>query len=230
MRGVFVTATDTEVGKTVVSAAIAAALLAEGVPTRAFKPAVTGLDEPVEGVLADHELLALVTGDDPDAVAPHRFGPAVSPHFAAEQVGMRLDPCELVAAAKAQGAAAGDDGALVVEGVGGLMVPLADVFFVRDLALMLGLPVIVAARPGLGTINHTLLTLGDAQANGLDVRAVVLTPWPDEPSEMELSNRRTLERLAGVEVCVLPRVAAMTPGSLAAAGATLRPARWLQPD
>ena len=59
----------------------------------------------------------------------------------------------------------------------------------RDLAVALGLPVLIAAAPGLGTINHTLLTLDAARAAGLDVRAVVLTPWPEQPSELERSNR-----------------------------------------
>ena len=66
-----------------------------------------------------------------------------------------------------------------MEGVGGLLVPLAEDFTVRDLAVALGLGVLIAARPGLGTINHTLLTLEAARAAGLDVRAVVLTPWPE---------------------------------------------------
>ena len=79
---------------------------------------------------------------------------------------------------------------MVVEGVGGLLVPLTPEWSVRDLALELGLPVVVAARPGLGTINHTRLTL--EAARDLDVRAVVLTPWPAEPSVIEASNREFL--------------------------------------
>ncbi len=226
MRGVFVTATDTEVGKTVLAAAIAAALVESGRTVRAFKPAVTGLAEPEAGVLADHDLLALVTGDVPDRVAPHRFGPAVSPHLAAEQADVAIDPGGLVAAAHAQAAAAGVDGVLVVEGVGGLLVPLNDDYCVRDLAVALGLGVVIAARPGLGTINHTLLTVEAARRSGLDVRAIVLTPWPSEPDAVERSNRATLARLAAVEVACLPRVDAMTPGALARAGAALNPARW----
>ena len=71
---------------------------------------------------------------------------------------------------------------LIVEGVGGLLVPLARSFTVCDLAAALGLPLVIAARPGLGTINHTLLTVRVARAAGLEVRAVVLTPWPAEPT------------------------------------------------
>lgn len=228
MRGVFVTATDTEVGKTVLAAAVASALRLAGLDVRAYKPAVTGLDEPVAGVLADHELLARVTGDDPSAVSPHRFGPAVSPHLGAALAGQELSPRAMVAAARAQ-ADRSRDGVLVAEGVGGLLVPLTPTWLVRDLAVELGLPLIVAARPALGTINHTLLTLHAARAAGLDVRAVVLTPWPSAPSTIEASNLETLRELAGCEVTVLPRLAALDDDALAAAGASLSPARWLAP-
>ena len=88
--------------------------------------------------------------------------------------------------------------------------PLAEDYTVRDLAVALGLPLLIAARPGLGTINHTLLTLAAARAAGLDVRAVVLTPWPEQPSEMERSNRETIARMGDIEVvglgtCRAPR-------------------------
>lgn len=224
MRGLFVTATDTEVGKTVLAASIAAALVADGHDVRAYKPVVTGLDDPVDGVPADHALLAQVTGDEPARVTPHGFGPAVSPHLGAALAGVTLNPAEMVAAARAQGG----DGVLVAEGVGGLLVPLTPSWLVRDLAVELGLPVVVAARPSLGTINHTLLTLEAARGAGLDVRAVVLTPWPPEPSTIEASNRETLRALAGCEIATLPRVAAMDDAALAAAGASLSPARWLE--
>lgn len=227
MRGVFVTATDTEVGKTVLAAAIAATLVADGVAVRAFKPVVTGVDEPQAGVAADHELLALVTGDDPSRVTPQTFGPPVSPHLGAALAGTTLDPDGLVAAARAQ-AARSRDGVLVAEGVGGLLVPLTDDWLVRDLAVVLGLPLVVAARPALGTINHTLLTLEAARSAGLEVAAVVLTPWPgDAASVVEASNLETLRALAECEVTVLPRVEERLPDALASAGATLSPARWL---
>jgi dethiobiotin synthetase len=186
VRGVFVTATDTGVGKTYLSGAIAAELRAQGLRVGVAKPVVTGLDDPGPH---DHDLLGAVTAAT--------FGPPVSPHLAAELAGTPLDPAALLGAAHE--AAAGQD-AVVVEGVGGLLVPLAGDWMVRDMAVALGLPVVVAARPGLGTINHTLLTLEAARAAGLDVRAVVLTPWPAEAGVMERSNRDTLAAHAPVFV------------------------------
>ena len=218
MRGVLVTGTDTGAGKTVVSAAIAAALRARGVDVRASKPVLTGTDGPAAGTPPDHELLAAVTGQAPTAVAPLRFGPAVSPHLAAELAGRRLTAADLRGRRRGRPPASG--AAVVVEGVGGLLVPSAPGLSVRDLAVALGLPVVVAARPGLGTISHTLLTLEAARAAGLDVRAVVLTPWPAEPGAIERSNRATIAAEGDVAVAVLP-VAELAPAALAAAGAAL---------
>jgi dethiobiotin synthetase len=222
LRGLFVSGTDTGVGKTVVAGALAAAMRAAGRDVAAFKPAVTGLDEPEPARPSDHELLAAAAGRPPAQVAPHRFGPAVSPHLAAELAGTALEPAALVAAARAL---PGD--LLVAEGVGGLLVPLTLGHTVRDLAVDLGLPVVVAARPGLGTINHSLLTVEAARAAGLDVRAVVLTPWPASPSVMERSNRETIARLGSIEVTTLARTG-LEPTALARAGATLPWERWLE--
>ena len=222
LRGIFVTGTDTEVGKSVVAAAICAALAARGERVAAFKPVVTGLDEEPGEFGRDHELLAGAAGSGqaPSEVAPHGFGPPVSPHLAAELAQVTIEPAELVAAARS----AGDERVLVCEGVGGLMVPITTGYLVRDLAVDLGLPVVVAARPGLGTINHTLLTVEAARAAGLSVAGVVMTPWPDEPSAMERSNRETIERLSVIGVSALPLT---DPDTLAQAGASLPIAVWL---
>ena len=228
MRGLFVTATDTDVGKTILSAALLAAMAAEGEPVRAFKPVVTGLEQraPAPGRGAwppDHELLASAAGMSPEDVTPLRYGPAASPHLAARLAGERIDADALLARAHA-----GDpDAMLIVEGVGGLLVPLAEDFSVCDLAAALGLPVLIAARPGLGTISHTLLTLQAARAAKLDVCAVVLTPWPPRPDAIERSNRETIARLGAVEVETLPRVAGPATDELARAGGELPWRRWL---
>jgi dethiobiotin synthetase len=205
----------------VVAAALAAALRADGADVAAFKPVVTGIDEPEPGRPADHELLAAAAGRPADEVTPHRFGPPVSPHLAAELAGTPLEPAELVAAARALRA-----DVVIAEGVGGLLVPLTIGYTVRDLAIDLGWPVVIAARPGLGTINHSLLTVEAARAGGLDVRAVVVTPWPDRPSVMQRSNVEAIARLGGVEVATLGAVG-VEVDQLARAGATLPYARWL---
>ena len=222
MRGIFVTGTGTEVGKTVVAAAIARTAAAAGNRVAVLKPAVTGLDDDPAagsdagweraGELPDHELLRLAAASgQPDAeIAPYRYGPAVSPHLAAELAGEEIEPRRLLAAAEAAAARAD---LLVCEGVGGFLVPLAPGYLVRDFARALGLPVVIAASPGLGTINHTLLTLEAVRGAGLEARSVVLTPWPHEPTEIERSNRRTIAELGGIEVTPLPRLDLRDPDS-----------------
>ncbi|MFL5849032.1 MAG: dethiobiotin synthase [Solirubrobacteraceae bacterium] len=227
MRGIFVTGTGTEVGKSVVAASICAALAARGMKVAAFKPVVTGTDDaPDGGWPRDHELLASVAsaGQAADDVAPMRFGPPVSPHHAADLADTRIEPRELVDAAR--GAAEGRD-FFVCEGIGGLLVPFTTGYMVRDLAIDLGLPAVVAAQAGLGTINHTLLTLEAARTGGLDVLAVVLTPWPDEPSDLERSNREAIEQLGNVRVCGLPET---SPDGLAEAGEALPLDDWLETE
>ena len=219
MRGVFVTGTDTEVGKSVVAASICAALAARGELVAAFKPAVTGLDEEPGAFGRDHELLASAanSGQTPDDVAPYRFGPPVSPHLAAELAGLTIEPAHLLATARAHEL-------VVCEGVGGLLVPITPGYLVRDLAVDLGLAVVIAARPGLGTINHSLLTVEAARAAGLHVAGVVMTPWPEQPSPMERSNHAAVEQLGRVAVSGLPWT---TPDGLAEAGAALPVDDWL---
>jgi dethiobiotin synthetase len=247
MRGLFVTGTGTGVGKTILSAALLAAMAAAGERVCAYKPVVTGLDDsprsglsredpgelpatspsaarPSEVLPPDHELLARITGMTPEEVAPLRYGPAVSPHLAAALAGETIDSDTLIARARAAGA---DGGTLIVEGVGGLLVPFTEDFTVRDLAGALGLPVLIAASPGLGTINHTLLTLDAARTAGLEVRAVVLTPWLDTPGELERSNRDTIARIGDIEVAGLGHVPSPAASDLARAGAVLPWRRWL---
>jgi dethiobiotin synthetase len=221
LRGLLVTGTDTGSGKSVVAAALCAALAARGERVIAFKPAVTGLDEEPGEWPPDHELLAAQVGTTAEEVAPYRFGPAVSPHLASELAGQPIDPARLLDVARTA-AARGD--ALVCEGVGGLLVPLTADYSIRDLAVDLGLPLVVAARTGLGTINHTLLTLAAARTVGLRVAGVVMTPWPPQPEQIEVSNRATVEALGGVAVSGLERTA---PEDLARVGASLPLDDWL---
>jgi dethiobiotin synthetase len=220
MRGLFVTGTGTEVGKTVVAAATAHAARGAGDRVAVFKPAVSGLDDyPLRPEvwesapeLPDHALLRLSAGSrqGDEEVAPYRFGPPVSPHLAAELAGREIEPDVLRAAALAA-----TEGAnlLVCEGVGGFLVPLTPKYLVRDLARDLALPVVVVASPGLGTINHTLLTIQAVRGAGLEVAAVILNPWPAEPSPIETSNRETITRLGSVTVETLPHLDLSDPDS-----------------
>ncbi len=209
MAGVFVTGTGTEVGKTVVASVIARTAAAGGARVAVFKPAVSGLEE---GGEADHELLRRGAGSQQtdDEIAPYRYDPPVSPHLGAELAGERISPERLREAA----ARAGQDADLLVaEGVGGFLVPLTLGYLVRDFARDLGLPVVIAASPGLGTINHTLLTVEAVRSVGLEVACVVFTPWAEAPSEVERSNVEAVARLGRVRVETLAELDLANPES-----------------
>jgi dethiobiotin synthetase len=227
-RGLFVTGTGTGVGKSVVAAAIVAALTQQGMKVAAFKPAVSGLDEPEPGWPLDHELLAAATGwQTPESVTPFTFGPAVSPHLAADEAGVQITLGGLLAAFELASAPAE---LVICEGVGGLMVPLSSqpVLSLLDFAKAIALPAVVATHPGLGTISDTRLTVDRLEAEGIPVAGVVISGWPALPSTIERSNLDTLTELLHVEVATLPMT---TPDRLAIDAADLPLDRWLRtPD
>jgi dethiobiotin synthetase len=215
--GIFVTGTGTEIGKTVVAAVLARSLADHGASVAVFKPALTGMDEfpgydeaaakaadSVVG-LPDHAILRVAarSSQTDDEIAPYRFDPPMSPHLAAGLAGVEIDPDRVMAAARA--AADGVD-AIVCEGAGGLLVPLSPSWTMRSCAVELGYPLVVVAPPGLGTINHTLLTVESARSVGLKVAAIVLNPWPEDPTPIEADNRETIAALSGVEVLALPQL------------------------
>lgn len=209
MHGVFVTGTGTEVGKTYAAAMLAHSFAREGLRVKVFKPALTGLDEPVE---PDHAILRRAARSEQreEEIAPFRYGPPVSPHLAAAKVGEEIRREDLLEAARI--AREGAD-AFICEGVGGLLTPLSIGYQVRDLIADLAMPVAIASPPGLGAINHTLLTIEAARAAGLRVTSVILTPWPEEPGEIELSNRETIAALGAIDVATLPWIDPADPDS-----------------
>jgi len=192
--GIFVAGTGTGVGKTVVAAAIALAARGAGRSVAPLKPAQTGDDGTIVG---DAELVArLLALDEPlDAICPYRLRAPLAPAVAADLEGVRLDPVAV--------AAAYDDlsrryDTVVVEAAGGALVPFSDGVDMAGLAALLGLPVVVAARPDLGTLNHTLLTLEALHRRGLTVLGVVISDYPDDPGPDVLTNPRALARLTPV--------------------------------
>jgi dethiobiotin synthetase len=178
VRGLFVTATDTAVGKTMIAGAIAAHLRGRGRRVGVFKPAASGC-RVVDGALVsdDAAFLAACAGtEDAGAVVPLKFAEPLAPNVAAARAGEAVDVGAILKAYRRM--AAGSD-CVVVEGVGGLLCPIADDFWVIHLARLCRLPLVIVARPALGTINHTLLTLHAARSAGLEVAGVVINRYPE---------------------------------------------------
>jgi dethiobiotin synthetase len=183
-------------------------------PLRYWKPIQTGVER--DDDTAEVRRLA-ACGEREILDEGVRLPRPVSPHLAARLAGRAITLDGLAAIIDAQPPA----DRWVVEGAGGVLVPVNASDLVVDLIARLGLAALVVARSGLGTINHTLLTLEAARAVDLAVAAVVLTPWPEHPTPVEHSNRETIARLGEVAVWTLPEIASAAPEALAAAGATL---------
>lgn len=205
LRGYFVTGTDTGVGKTCVTAALTAIWRGLGVKALPMKPIQTGAVREA-GMLRSPDLDFCLGkcglrlgGADYARASRYRFEAPCSPHLAARMAGTAISIGDIRSDCEAL--ALGND-ALVVEGAGGLMAPLDDERTMLDLMLALALPVVVVARAGLGTLNHTLLTLAELRRNGLEAAGVVMNEAaPAEWGAVERDNLETIRRLGNVE-CV----------------------------
>ena len=201
--GYFVSGTDTGVGKTFVSAGILAALRRRGHTVAALKPAETGCFRTDDGVLIpeDGALLRTAAGleDVPlEIIVPHRYALAAAPAVAGRVENVtfslpRVEKCRATLLAR-------NPRLLLVEGAGGLLVPYLDELLAADVIFALRLPLLVVARAGLGTINHTLLTLSEARHRGIAVTGVILNRVEEPWHASEETNAQEIERLGGVPV------------------------------
>ena len=199
----FITGTDTEVGKTVVTAILGLAYQQGGINVGYFKPVQSGAKElvPPDAVFCQ-KILGLKIS--PPELCAYIFEPPVSPHLAAKWADEEIDPVYIKTCyerLKRQ------YDALLVEGAGGLLVPLKEGFFMRDLIKMLGLPLIIVARPWLGTLNHTLLTLECARRAGIEVLGVIINRAPLKPDPVVEDNIKTIASMGRTKIlAVIPEV------------------------
>jgi dethiobiotin synthetase len=197
-QGVFVTGTDTDVGKSVIAAGLTAALRSRKVRATYFKAVQSGCQEEDGRLIAgDARLAQTMAGlEEPlEVLTPVVLQLPLAPAVAAAQAGVRIDLEEI---ARAYRHLAGRYEFMVVEGAGGLYVPLVDnTFLVLDLARWLGLPVVVVARAGLGTINHTVMTVKAVQQAGLPVVGVIMNQYPKKPNLAALTNPGIIEAISG---------------------------------
>ncbi|NEU57703.1 dethiobiotin synthase [Halorussus sp. MSC15.2] len=193
-----VVGTDTGVGKTVVTAAVVARLRDRGLDARAVKPAQTGY--PPDD---DAGFVAEACGSDEAATCLRRLEPPLAPAVAAEQSGESLDYAELRDGCRR---AMARSEVAVVEGIGGLRVPLADGREVADLVADLDVPALVVARSGLGTLNHTALTVTALRRRGVAVSGVVLNEF-EGATTAERTNPAVVAEMTDANVGTVPPVA-----------------------
>ena len=222
MKGLFVTGTDTDVGKTALSALLLAEIRRRKINAAPIKPVQTGCCEatgtgqealgtsdssplmPHASCLVpdlDYSLSMAdmkVSDEDYRNMAPYTFEPACSPHLAAELAGTEIDIAEMIIAARTL---ASEYEFIVAEGAGGVLVPLNRRETMLDLMQAIKLPVLLAARPGLGTINHTLLSIRALRSDGLDIAGVVfVASQSGESGFIEEDNGTTIEHFGKVPV------------------------------
>ncbi len=201
--GYFVTGTDTGVGKTWVSAYLVAHARSRGANAAYMKPVQTGCTANRDGTLLapDVEFVHAVSGITPapdlqEWVCPYRFSLAASPHLAAAEAGQRID---LHRIQEAYNRLAERHAPIIVEGAGGLCVPLSEEESILDLIHLLDLPVVLVCRPGLGTLNHTQLTLRVLKEESIPVAGWMTVSTNDAPwTVIEEDNRRVLRERSGV--------------------------------
>jgi dethiobiotin synthetase len=209
MTALFVTATGTDIGKTFVSAGLIRHIRAAGKPVAAIKPVVSGFD-PADWQASDPAVLLAALGrpltlEEVDGVSPWRFKAPLSPHTAAQREGRAIEFQELVAFCRR--AMAARRGVLLVEGIGGVMVPLDDRHSVLDLMSMLRIPIILVAGSYVGTLSHTLTALEVVARRNLDIAAVVVSESNGSAASLE-DTVATIQVFAEtIDVVGIPRLA-----------------------
>jgi dethiobiotin synthetase len=208
MRGVFVTGTDTGVGKTVVAAGLACLLRKKGIDIGVMKPFATGDKLYSKRFKSeDTSILAEAAGvsEDDEDLNPAFFKVPASPLMAAQI--LRKSPTDVQDALFPLKKLGIKHQFVVVEGIGGLMVPLTEREFVADFVRLADLPVLIVTHPRLGTLNHTLLTVRVCHEFGLNIIGIIVNMMPKRPSAVEKKTPYVIQRLAGVPVlAVLPEM------------------------
>ena len=202
---IFVTGTDTGVGKTLVAAALARHFSLQGLKVGVMKPIETGVENP-EDLGADAALLrwAAGSGDANDLISPYRFPRPVAPCQAATAAREQIASDKII---DAYHALRHDKDIVFIEGAGGLMVPIRGGYIMADLARQLGAPLLVVTHPRLGTLNHTTLTTFAARAMELELCGFIVNQMPENPGEVEKEAPHLLSSLASADLLgVLPEV------------------------
>jgi len=200
-KGYFITGTDTNVGKTVVTACLLTLYREQGIDTGVMKPIETGVDQECSSEAnSDAKFLLTISGNgDPlEEICPIRLKPTAAPLQAARITGQTLD-INLILENFHRLQAKHDQ--MLVEGIGGLLVPLTANYSVSDLIRDINLPLIIVSRVSLGTLNHTLLTVKAAQETGVKIAGVILNHSKDRPlNEIELGQASLIQELSNVPV------------------------------
>ena len=206
MSAVFVTGTGTDIGKTFVSCGLIRDARANGRPVDAIKPVVTGFDDAANGDpgMLLTALARPVTTEEIARVSPWRFSVPISPHLAAERERRPIDFAQLVEFCEV--AIGGARGLMLIEGIGGVMVPLDDRRTVLDLMSVLRIPALLVTGSYVGTLSHTLTALEVLARRNIDIAAIVVNETPGSASSLEETAKTLAHFAAPLDIVALPRL------------------------
>lgn len=201
MNGFFITGTDTGVGKTVVTACLLTLFKSKAMDVGVMKPIESGVDPECSSASnSDAKFLMEVSGskDAEEEVCPYRLKIPASPYQAAQMAGSSIQPKTILEKFKVLQSRRDS---MLVEGIGGLFVPITRNYNIADLVLGMGLPLIIVSRIRLGTLNHTLLTINAARQNGLSIKGIILNRQESgELSDVEMQQGKLIEDLSDIPV------------------------------
>ncbi|MCD6186504.1 MAG: dethiobiotin synthase [Deltaproteobacteria bacterium] len=197
-KGFFITGTDTEVGKTVVTAGLAGAIKARGFNVGVMKPAASGAVMH-DGRLISNDVAFLLKSinsqEDHQIAAPLTIEPPLAPLAASMLENIPIEPEKIF---KAFDIMRQKYDVVLVEGIGGILVPLTEVYSIADLIKDMGIPLIIVARPGIGTINHTLLTINEAEKRGIEVKGFIINGMDiNQAGDAEKTNPEIIKKISG---------------------------------
>src|SRR3989304_9141697 len=200
-QGIFITGTDTGVGKTFIATGIASALKRQGINVGVMKPAHTGC-KVKNGLLSPSDSITLAmaaaVNDPMDLITPYMFKEPVAPYIAAKENNKRINPARII---KSFERLCKRHDYMVVEGIGGVLVPITRDFYVADLIKIFNIPALIVTRPGLGTINHTMLTINCLMERKIPIKGIVINySSKGKAIPAEKSCVKTIKRLSDIPV------------------------------
>jgi dethiobiotin synthetase len=208
MNGFFVTGTDTDVGKTIISGGLAAVLKEKKIDVGVFKPLLSGISR--EDPASDTSLLKQLsqTSLSYEEITPFEFKEPLAPYVAGKLEGKIVEIQEVL---RHWEKIKRKHEFFIIEGAGGISVPLGEHFLVSDLIKAIQLPIVIVARPNLGTVNHIFLTVHYAKSLGLTVAGIVINGISDHPDLAEKTNPKLIEELCGVPILgITPKLKEIT--------------------
>ncbi|NPC91804.1 ATP-dependent dethiobiotin synthetase BioD [Bacillus sp. WMMC1349] len=208
MKGIFITGTDTGVGKTIISCGIAALLKEKNIDVGVFKPFLSGISR--NNSQSDTALLKQMSHTclTDEEITPFEYKEPLAPYVAAKQEGKMVSINEVI---NHWNKIKQQHDFFIVEGAGGIAVPLGEHYLVAHLIKALQLPVLIVARPDLGTINHTFLTVQYAKQLGLQIAGIVINGRSDRPNLDEKTNPNMIEKLCDVPIVgITPKLKILT--------------------